>query len=161
MNAPLLRLRAEVENDREAVNRWLDEVADLVLGPDSDRATRARAAWALHHAYSAVEAILNRVMRVIEGSVPEGPDFHRGLLDVAGLDIEGIRPPLLRLETISGLHDLRAFRHFVRHAYAVELDGERLRDLQQRASSLRAGLEDDLQELLAWLDDVATAAGLD
>lgn len=55
------------------------------------------------------------------------------------------------------LHDLRAFRHFVRHAYAVELDPERLADLQRRSAALRPGLEEDLDRLDDWLRELAEA----
>ena len=104
-----------------------------------------------------IEAILERTMRTIEGSLPEGPDFHKELLDSAALSIEGIRKPLLSAQTVVALHDLRAFRHFVRHAYAVKLDPERLADLQRRTAALRGGLEEDLDALDGWLRELANA----
>jgi hypothetical protein len=156
------RLRAEVRSDREAVSRWFDDLAALTLGTDSPRSTLAQAAlaqaaWALHHAYSGIEAILERTMRTIEGSLPEGPDSHKAVLDAAALTIEGVREPLLSRPTVAALHDLRAFRHFVRHAYAVELDPERLADLQRRSAELRPGLEEDLDRLDAWPRELAEA----
>lgn len=155
MKAAIERLRAEIRSDREAISRWLDDLAGLDLGSGSGRSTCARAAWALHHAYSGVEAILERTMRTIESGVPEGPDHHKAVLDAAALDIEGVRPPILGSETVSSLHDLRAFRHFVRHAYAVELDALRLVDLRRRAIELRPALEADLDALDGWLQELS------
>jgi len=152
VNARAARLRAEVRNDREAIFRWLSEVENLELGPGVDPGTLAQAAWALHHAYSGIEAILERVMRFLEGSVPEGSDSHKELLDAAALPIPEIRPPLLRRETVSQLHELRAFRHFVRHAYAVDLDAERLADLQRHSVDVGGALEEDLDRLDSWLE---------
>jgi hypothetical protein len=40
------RLRAEIRSDREAVERWLDELAGLELEEEADRARLAQAAWA-------------------------------------------------------------------------------------------------------------------
>jgi hypothetical protein len=60
---------------------------------------------------------------------------------------------------VAALHDLRAFRRFVRHAYAVELDAGHLADLQRRTAALRASLVDDLDRLDRWLSEVARAAG--
>lgn len=157
MKPAVERLRAEVRSDREAVSRWFDDLAALSLRPEADRDRLARAAWSLHHAYSGIEAILERTMRTIEGSLPEGPDFHKALLDAAALTIEGVREPLLSEPTVAALHDLRAFRHFVRHAYAVELDPERLADLQRRSAALRPGLEEDLHRLDEWLRELAEA----
>lgn len=157
MTAAIERLRAEIRSDREAVAGWFDELAALGLDSDPRRATLARAAWALHHAYTGIEAILERTARTIEGDLPEGPDFHKALLDAAALRIEGIRPPLLANATVVALHDLRAFRHFVRHAYAVELDAGRMADLQRRSAALRPDLETDLDRLDAWLGELARA----
>lgn len=161
MRTAVERLRAEVRSDRDAVSRWLDELAAIGLGSEADRGNLARAAWALHHAYSGIEAILERTMRTIEGSLPEGPDFHKGLLDAAALDLEEIRPPLLSRETVIQLHDMRAFRHFVRHAYAVDLDAERLADLQRRSVDLRGPLDVDLDRLDAWLVELSMRLGGD
>jgi hypothetical protein len=158
MRAALERLRAEVRSDRAAIGRWLDELAGLELAAGASPATLAQAAWALHHAYSGVEAILERTTRTIEGGLPEGPDSHRALLDAAALDIEDIRPPLISRATLAGLHELRGFRHFVRHAYAVDLDPERLSDLRRRAVELRPGLETDLDRLEAWLTEIARSS---
>ena len=155
MRAAIERLRAEVGSDREAVARWLDDLAEVGLHSESDRRTCAEAAWALHHAYTGVEAILERTMRTIESDLPDGPDYHKAVLDAAALDIEGVRPPILGAETVSNLHDLRAFRHFVRHAYAVELDPQRLADLRRRALRLRPALEADLDALDGWLRELS------
>lgn len=159
MKPAIERLRAEIRSDREAVGRWLDQLATIDFQPDADRAALAQAAWALHHAYSGIEAILERTMRTIEGSLPDAADFHKAVLDAAALTIEGVRPGLLQPATVAALHDLRAFRHFVRHAYAVELDAGRLADLQRRAQSLRPALEADLDRLDRWLAEVARTYG--
>lgn len=144
MRAALERLRAEIRSDRDAVSRWLDALATLDLDAD----TR----------HSGIEAILERTMRTLEGSLPEGPDSHKAILEAAGLRIEGVREPLLSKETVAALHDLRGFRHFVRHAYAVELDAERLADLQRRSAALRPDLEEDLDHLDTWLAELAHAS---
>lgn len=155
MRPVIERLRAEIRSDRQAVARWLDQVARVDLRSDSDRGALAEVAWALHHAYTGIEAILERTMRTIEGSLPEAADFHKAILDAAALAIESVRPGLLQPATVAALHDLRAFRHFVRHAYAVELDARRLADLQRRTQSLRPALEADLDQLDQWLAEVA------
>jgi len=151
------RLRAEIRSDREAISRWLAELDSLTLDGNAAPATLSLAAWALHHAYSAIEAILERTMRTVEGDLPEGVDHHRALLEAARLDIEGIRPPLLSQETVSELHELRAFRHFVRHAYAVGLDGTRLSELRDHAVALAPQLDTELEALDAWLAEVSRA----
>ncbi len=157
MSASIERLRAEIRSDRTSIGRWLDQLEPLELGAGSDPALLSLAAWAIHHSYSAIEAILERTMRVIERSLPEGADFHKALLDAAALELEGIRPPLLSPETVRELHELRGFRHFVRHAYSVDLDGGRLAALQERAAGLRPVLDRELDDLDRWLAELSAS----
>lgn len=157
MTAKIQRLRAEIRNDRDAIEERIEQLRELDPGPASDPGDKALAAWALHHVYSAIEAILERVMRTVEGDLPAGPEYHRALLDSAALELDGIRPALLSRQTVEQLHELRSFRHFVRHAYAVELDGRRLEDLRQIAVGFFPDLERELDRLDEWLASISEA----
>lgn len=53
------------------------------------------------------------------------------LLD-AGLDLPGVRPPLVPGEAAEAWLYVLKFRRFFRHAYAVELDPQRLRENAER-----------------------------
>lgn len=159
MKARIQRLRAEVKSDREAFEARVSELSGLDLGAAAgSEAELARAALALHHAYSAVEALLDRVSRTIEGSLPEGPDWHQALLDSMALEIDGIRPRVLADESLRLLRRLLAFRHFLRHAYAVPLDREQLARLHDDALALAPRLADDLDALDAFLHRLAERA---
>ena len=147
MKARLARLLAELRADRQACVRHLDELAGLALGDTTLPGDLTRAAWALHHAYTSVESILSRCARVLEGATPTGPDWHRALLEGAALALPTVRPPLLKPQTVRLLHELRAFRHFVRHAYAIELDEGHLARLQDVAGRLAVPLGADLDAL--------------
>lgn len=61
----------------------------------SDPRDLAYVAWCLHHAYTALEAIFERVARALEGGLPDAADWNRQLLDGAFREIEGIRPAIL------------------------------------------------------------------
>lgn len=58
---------------------------------------------------------------------------------------------------VVALHDPRAFRHLVRHAYAVKVEPDRLANLQPRTAALHGDLKDDLDSLDDWLREVANA----
>jgi hypothetical protein len=147
MNGAIARLRAEVRSDLEAFSARSEELARLGAAAASTPAELAQIAVALHHGYGAIEAALVRVMRAIEGSVPEGPDWHQRVLKLAANDLEGVRPALLSPAVVPGLMRLLAFRHFFRHAYAVPLDPLRLEALRQQVGSLRGPLESDFAAL--------------
>ena len=89
MSAALQRLRAEVRFDRDAFEQRLRDLDLLRLDADATAADAAQAAVAVHHAYCAIESILLRIARQLEGSTPEGPEWHQALLHASGLEIPG------------------------------------------------------------------------
>lgn len=133
----------------------LDDLTRGSLDEDASPGELARAAWNLHHAYTALEAILERVLRLVDGVIPEGPASLVELLELATLEVEGLRPALLGVDARARLHELRSFRHFARHGYAVELDAARLSALAATAAALRPLLARDLDRLDAWLGALA------
>jgi hypothetical protein len=124
---------------------------------DAGPPTLAEAAVALHHAYGAIEAALTRIARAIDDGLPEGSDWHQALLHTMGLAIDKVRPAVLRPETRSLLQRLLGFRHFFRHAYAIELDGTRLEDLRACAQRALPLLREDLQRFDDFLAEVGQA----
>jgi hypothetical protein len=114
---------------------------------------------AIHHGYGAIESALERVARLIEGSLPTGRDWHVALLENMSLDIEGVRPRVLSDESLQLLRNLLAFRHFFRHAYAVSLQAPRLDALRADMLALHAPLERDLDALDQHLARVAAEPG--
>lgn len=63
------RLRAEIRADRASFSTQIDELRALP-GSLTDRGEIARSAWALHHAYTSAESVLERIARGIEGGLP-------------------------------------------------------------------------------------------
>ena len=157
MSAALRRLRAEVASDLALFEARIAELATLPQLASGGGAP-AQAAVALHHAYGAVEAALVRVARVLEGSAPQGADWHQELLTAMGLEIEGVRPRVLGDETIGRLRRLLSFRHFFRHAYGVALDPARLEELRVVAIEVRPLVRRDFEELDRLLRALADGA---
>jgi hypothetical protein len=155
MSPRIQRLRAEIASDLAAYGSWVEELAGLAPLTASPRATLAQVAVALHHAYGAVESALARISRLLEDSPPEGPDWHQNLLSGMALDVEGVRPAVLSGTALAALRRLLGFRHFFRHAYAVDLDGARLEELRQVAVSSHAIVQSDLRRFDATLAALA------
>jgi len=156
-NAALQRLRAEIKSDHASFAARVEEIKGLNLAAPT-AAVAAQAAVALHHGYGAIESLLVRVSRYIEGAVPTGPDWHVELLESMALDLEGVRAKVLSPDSLRALRSLLAFRHFFRHAYAITLDARRLDELKNELLALEPVLDTDLEHLdrfLASLLDVA------
>jgi hypothetical protein len=62
--------------------------------------------------------------------------------------VQEIRPALLSLESYDKLNELRAFRHFFRHAYGIALDFYQLQSNVNRAIQLKPQLDQDIESFL-------------
>ena len=69
------------------------------------------------------------------------------------------REAVLAPATASSLHELLRFRHFLRHAYAVDLSWTHLRELAASLPGLRASVTHDLAGLRAFLGSCEDEAG--
>jgi hypothetical protein len=153
----LQRLRAEVASDLATFKTRVGELSRLPSLAQAARGTLAEAAVALHHAYGAVESVFSRIARAVDDGVPEGADWHQALLNVMALRIEQVRPAVISSESRDLLQRLLGFRHFFRHAYAVDLDGDRLELLRKEATSLVPLLEADFARFDNFLNDAGSA----
>jgi hypothetical protein len=155
-SAELLRLLAELradhaatERQRETLVRSLDDPAFAPGAP-----VLAAAALALHHYYSALESAFERIAISFEGAPTRSDRWHQDLLHQMELDIERVRPAVLRPETTALLRELLQFRHFLRHAYAVEIDAVKLRRVAGDALRVAPLVTADLERF----EDVLRAA---
>jgi hypothetical protein len=84
---------------------------------------RVTRAFAIESVYSGIEGTLKLVAARIDGQAPEGPDWHRLLIDQMSAAVPGLRPPVLGVGSGKLLDELRRFRHVVRLRYGSSLDG--------------------------------------
>ncbi|MXY23007.1 MAG: hypothetical protein F4Y45_00575 [Acidobacteria bacterium] len=106
--------------------------------------------YQLHNLYGAVEQLFEEVARSFENRI-EAAGYHVNLIRRMQLDIPGIRPALLSERTASDLDELRRFRHRFRHAYAAELDSEKIAALAGKTRQIREDFARDLERFLARL----------
>ncbi|MFZ3046934.1 MAG: hypothetical protein WA151_13555 [Desulfatirhabdiaceae bacterium] len=122
----LKKLVAVIHSDFEAVAKISGKIQDLLeeirpkTGPVKDRDVMLMAAY-LHHYYTGLETIFERISKDFDGGVSKRGDYHRELLRSMTLEIDEVRPSLISLELAGELDDYRKFRHLFRHAYAGEL----------------------------------------
>jgi hypothetical protein len=144
----LRRLQAELATEVSALRARELEVRDLLARWEHEgllsRAELVLLAVNLHGWYTAFEAGLERVARLLDESVPGGPSWHLDLIDQMRIDVPGLRPALVPSASLGPLHELRKFRHFFRNAYVLDLDPskvrDRARDLEDAAPPIAAAL---------------------
>jgi len=94
--------------------------------------------------YTALENIFKEVAKNIDGRLPAGPDWHKDLLTQVGLNLPGLRPPLLSGETFAEVDELRRFRHLARNIYGFNLKPERVISLLEKLPELDKKIESEL-----------------
>ena len=142
-------LLAEILRDWQAVFEHLAHAQSV--DPASGPANAAYIALSLDHAYQAFETILIRCERSLGLPERQGESWHRALLDEAALPLAGVRPPVYPQTAARDWEELLRFRHFLRHAYHVQLDADRLAANVIRLSRALAATDPYLQTLLGGL----------
>lgn len=162
--ARLRRLVSEINDDLRAVASIVEDAVKLAedvnakSGPVPARDLMAVAAY-LHHFYTGVEAVFNRISNNIDGGPGHAADWHRELLRSMAIEIPGVRPRVISPEVAEELDEYRRFRHLFRHAYASELRWKKMSHLAENLPEVHALLKNSLQEFISFI--LQLAAGLE
>jgi hypothetical protein len=149
-----LRLLAELDGDRASLGRLAASIGELrATRPDAGAMRALAIAFQLERFYTAVEGVLTRVLRTLDGDVPTGPDWHSDLLRAASVPVEGLRPAIVPTEVVSELRELLGFRHFARHGYDTPPEVQRVEDLADVALRAHAVLDPAIAAFGASLRD--------
>ena len=142
-------LLAECHRDWDAVKTHLGRAraADPTKGP----ADAALVALSLDHAYQAFETMLVRLERAVGLPERAGAGWHAALLADAALDVRALRPPLFPPSALADWDAVLRFRHFLRHAYVIDLDPDKLIANRARLEHAVAATDDFLAAVLAAL----------
>jgi hypothetical protein len=154
----LIALAADLAAHQARVEREVEDIQSLSAPGEPDRTTLWALAGHLQAFTTGCEAILQRAVERFEGLPPHGADSHIRLLQVAALNLPGLRPPIVQAETAAALDPYRAFRHFFRHGYGVELDWSRMAAKVQGIGVVHTRLVRDLAEFSRFLDALASGA---
>ena len=105
--------------------------------------------------YTAIEDLLKQIAKSFENHIQDLAMFHKELLIRLHTTIPSIRPRVLSEESFLLLDKIRAFRHFVRHAYDCELIEEELRGIQNRLKTHHTSLEKDFSEFRQFVETLS------
>ncbi|MBP7892959.1 MAG: hypothetical protein KA063_05435 [Firmicutes bacterium] len=143
----LLLLKAEIASDLEAIDRIGEAVSEAMLavapGQVPSPVVQSGLALYLHDFYQAVEQMLTRITRTLNGFDTAGESWHIDLLRLASREIEGLRPAVISESTMRDLDRYRGFRHFVRHGYDRDLMWDRMQGLIESLPEMVASFRQD------------------
>ncbi len=155
-----LRLKNEIVHELgqfAALGEELRQIEDAEIGVASAR--KRALASILHDFYTGCERIFTRIAEEFEGGLPNGPAWHRLLLQDMALDQPGIRPPVISTATAKILEDYLAFRHRFRNIYGHELNYDRIKPLLRGLPAVMQRVRADLDCFLSRQEEVLDDAG--
>lgn len=148
--AQLSLLRASLTAQRQEIERIFAKIEER-RGKKEDPVYLESLSYQLHNLYSAFEDLFKIIAGFFENRIEERARYHRELLWRMKIPIEGVRPAMLSEESYKLLDSLRAFRHFFRHAYGVELDSKKVAIVLEEALELKKAYSRDLDRFLEQL----------
>jgi|SRR5579872_437543 len=107
--------------------------------------------------YTALEDLFKQIAKSFENHIENLNHYHKELLVRMNTEIPKIRPAILSSHSINLLDKVRAFRHFIRHAYDCELDVKELQLIQKRLKSEYSNVEKDLQHFRVFIKKLSDA----
>lgn len=107
--------------------------------------------------YTALEDLFKQIAKSFENHIENMHNFHKELLVRMHTEIQKIRPAVISKQSLSILDKIRSFRHFVRHAYDVELDKKELELIQSRLRNEFPQVEKELSHFRTYLQQLSSS----
>ena len=105
----------------------------------------------LHGFYSGLERIFEKIAASVDGSIPEGANWHQELLHQMSMEIDGIRPAVISSDLKENLEEYRGFRHVVRNVYTYHLSPEKINPLVDKIQEVFKKSEKELSAFAKFL----------
>lgn len=105
--------------------------------------------------YTAIEDLFKQIAKSFENHIESMQQFHKEILARMHTEVPKIRPAVISRPSLLLLDKVRAFRHFIRHAYDCELDEKELRLIQERLVHEFSHVEKDLQAFRTYIKKLA------
>jgi predicted nucleotidyltransferase len=154
---PYRSLQAHISDESIALKRTLNALDLLLSQADTipEVALVPALASYITDFYSGCERISERVAVALDGSLPEGSNWHEQLLrQVADPGGKG-RPPLWQGSLLLELNEYRKFRHLERHRYKLDLELSRVLELALKVPESDRKIQQDLEKFNQWLEQQA------
>jgi len=106
--------------------------------------------------YTSIEDLFKQIAKSFENHIENMSHFHKELLIRMNTEVPAVRPSVISKESLLLLDKVRAFRHFIRHAYDCELSESELLIIQDRLKKEFSLVESDLQKFRLFIQDLAS-----
>ena len=105
--------------------------------------------------YTAIEDLFKQIAKSFENHIDSMSNFHKEMLIRMNTEVPKIRPAVISKQSLVLLDKVRAFRHFIRHAYDCELDEKELQMIQHKLIEEYSHVQKDLQNFRTYVKKLA------
>ncbi len=140
-------LEAEINKQKQEIDKIYSKIKQRSASLNNEAKVESLA-YQLHNLYCAYEDLFKIIASTFENNIEEGLTWHKELLRRMSMSIRDIRPNLLSEASLRLLSELRAFRHFFRHAYAYELDAKKVKLVLEKALESEELFKKDLNSFI-------------
>lgn len=154
------RLIVDIKDDLDSIRKtagYIKEITQVLeneKGPVRGADLMACAGY-LHHYYTGIESVFERISRAFDGGLTSGGDYHRELLRSMTIEIPDIRPSIISRHLAEGLDEYRRFRHMFRHSYESELRWRKMEPLAKGIDSMTKVLLERLSDFMQFVEKLS------
>lgn len=139
----MAELREMIAAELENIDGILTRLPEADRLPHLSELELAGVAALVHSFYNGIESIIKQMVQSWGVALPTGEAWHKELI------LRATTVGILSEETSLGLREYMAFRHFFTHAYAFDIDPQRLEPLVAELSKIDAAFRRDIARAIA------------
>jgi hypothetical protein len=151
VNKRLLQVARRIRDEFDELARVIDRAQEgwRRAQRSSDDLYLDGVALNLHGFYAGLERLFELIAATVDGTVPQGANWHQMLLEQMATEVPPARPAVISDETRVALDEYRGFRHIVRNVYTFKFDPMKVQRLIEEAPRVFSQVR---VELLAFAD---------
>ncbi|KUO75020.1 MAG: hypothetical protein APF81_12240 [Desulfosporosinus sp. BRH_c37] len=154
------RLIVDIKDDLNSIRKITDDIKGITQVLENEKgmvrgSDLMACAGYLHHFYTGIESVFERISRAFDGGLTSGGDYHREVLRSMTIEIPDIRPSIISRDLAEELDEYRRFRHMFRHSYGSELRWRKMEPLAKGIDSMTKVLDERISEFMHFIEKLS------